>query len=298
MPPGPRQPGQSPAAAPAANSNNAARLRMACLPLHPGLPLSIYPRTQSPATSRRATLAFPARTRGSSPCSEFTSSPSCSSRSLRLFAEESPVIARMDATRFTRPRTRRRWKWSRARSARRSVSASRRTPAARSSPATSAARPPGTRRRASRSGSRATAPTRFGGLQFIYDDDYAVRYDFCFPDQGQGVDEGDGRLARPRPGAARPEGEAAGRGRRQPAVEGHRRCGSASGGTGATTRPTPSPSTRSAWSRRSSATPRTTTPDGDPLARVLAKLKAGKPVTDRHHGRLADRHPPLGQPRG
>ena len=24
----------------------------------------------------------------------------------------------------------------------------------------------------------------FGGLQFIHDDDYAVRYDFCFPVEG------------------------------------------------------------------------------------------------------------------
>ena len=74
--------------------------------------------------------------------------------------------------------------------------------------------------------------------------------------------------------------------------------GSASGGTGATTRRSlrhrrDPPGAEDRARRRS-----TTAPTVPPLARVLAKLKAGRAGHRRDDGRLADRQAALGQPRG
>ena len=75
-------------------------------------------------------------------------------------------------------------------------------------------------------------------------------------------------------------------------LRGSPRSFSASGGTGATTRPARSPSTRSAWRTKSTWIRPITRRQGPPLARVLAKLKAGQPITvvtmgdsltDTHH---------------
>ena len=59
---------------------------------------------------------------------------------------------------------------------------------------------------------------QFGGLEFIFDDDYSVRYDLVFPVKGPSG-EGDRGVGRPGPGAPGSEGPAAGRSRRQPAFE-------------------------------------------------------------------------------
>ena len=47
---------------------------------------------------------------------------------------------------------------------------------------------------------------QFAGLEFIFDEDYAVRYDYAFPVKGTDWTQGDRRLGRPDPRPARPEG--------------------------------------------------------------------------------------------
>ena len=152
---------------------------------------------------------------------------------LPAFVSAGNVIDSMDEVRFRAPKEKGRPNWSRARSARRSGSPSRRTPAAPSSPATSAAAGlgQGGRHLVLGQGRRLRL---FGGLQLIYDDDFAVRYDFCFPIKGKEwtkVTVAWDDFVPVLPGA---EGEAARAARRQRRRRRSAPCGSASGGTGAT----------------------------------------------------------------
>ena len=114
----------------------------------------------------------------------------------------------------------------------------------------------------------------FGGLEFIYDDDYAVRYDLCFPVKGTEWTKIDRRLARPRPRPPRAEGRSRwGR----PAATRRRSSSALWVGKwwywGDYPAMTLRRSTRSAWSRRSTATTKDYRPDGPPLARTLAEAE-------------------------
>ncbi len=121
---------------------------------------------------------------------------------------------------------------------------------------------------------------QLAGLEFIFDEDYAVRYDYAFPVKGtdwrQVIVAWDDLIpVLPGP-KARPLGGKDG----NPPSKLSADCGSGGGGTGPTTPPRASRSTTSASSRRSIAGGHGSyRPAGDPLTRVRRKLKAGQRVT-------------------
>ena len=127
-------------------------------------------------------------------------------------AHAGPVLDSMDDFRFRRPRRRARRNWWRARSARRSVHLRQGRPK-RVLHQQSRGTPAWDKAAGLSFWVKGDGSDHFGGLELIYDDDYAVRYDFAFPLKSTEWTKVVGPLARPCPrpagrevGAARPGG--------------------------------------------------------------------------------------------
>ena len=196
----------------------------------------------------------------------------------------------------SRRRRRRRRNWSRGRSARRSGSGSRRTRGACFFASNIHGSPGWDRAQGFSFWVQGDGVDGFGGIEFIYDDDYAVRYDFAFPVKGSGwskVTVAWSDLIPVLPGPrARPLGVPGGN---EPSKLSGPWIGKwwywgdypAIGFSIDEIRLEPK------IDRDPEAMPST-----PPLARTLAKLKAGEPITAVTMGGLADRQAALGESRG
>ena len=136
----------------------------------------------------------------------------------------------------------------------------------------------------------------FGGLELIYDDDYAVRYDFAFPSRARsGPRSSSPGATSSRSCRARRRGRSDPAGDNKPSKSRHlfRQVVVLGRLPGLLLRR----STRSGWKTKSTAIRSRLHAGRAAAGAVLAKLKAGQADHGRHDGRLAHRRASLGQPR-
>ena len=194
-------------------------------------------------------------------------------------AEDPASSPTMDEMRFRPPGEKGTADWSRGRSAGAIRFHFDKDARSASSRATSAATPEWDRPPGSRSGSRATAPTASAGCSSSTTTTTPSATTSPSPSRGRSGRRSTSPGSDLIPVLPGPKGEAARDAGGNRAVEAHAASGSASGGTGATTRPDLRPRRDPPGADDRPRTRRIPARRPARSARVLAKLKAGKPIT-------------------